>query len=102
MGAPFRAPISANLIVVMTTAPNGIAGSGSFSYQLIDAIEYPSYYKPFVGQDSAVWWATLIGVFLLPFILLVAGVFCCCYCKCCHCFTTDGKKIIEPLKVKTN
>ena len=49
MGAPFRAPISANLIVVMTTAPNGIAGSGSFSYQLVDAIEYPWFYKPFVG-----------------------------------------------------
>ena len=32
LGVPYRAPISANLIVVMMTEANGGAGSGSFSY----------------------------------------------------------------------
>lgn len=51
LGAPFRAPISSKLILVVTTAPNGMAGSASFSYQLFKAEEYSFYYQPFVGKD---------------------------------------------------
>ena len=32
LGAPLRAPLSAKLIVVAYTAPNGVAGSISFRY----------------------------------------------------------------------
>ena len=32
LGAPYRAPISSKIMLVVTTAPGGIAGSFSFSY----------------------------------------------------------------------
>lgn len=35
-GVPYRAPISSKLIVVMTTKPDSLGASGSFSYQLFD------------------------------------------------------------------
>ena len=48
-GVPYRIPISAKLIVVMTTIPNGSTSSAVMSYQVYDAIEYAFWYKPFVG-----------------------------------------------------
>lgn len=51
VGVPYRAPISAKLIVVMMTVPGGKIGAGSFSYEVYDSIEYPIWFKPFVGRD---------------------------------------------------
>ena len=84
LGAPYRAPISSKIILVVTTAPNGMAGSVSFSYQLFDAEEYPFYYKPFVGVNDAAWYFTLSGVLLLPFIIFGICLCTCMYCRCCQ------------------
>ena len=65
-GVPYRAPISDKLIIVMTTSPNGISGSGSFTYQLFDAEEYPFYFKPFIGLSRGVWYTILFATIFSP------------------------------------
>ena len=49
VGVPYRAPISTKLIIVMTTEPNAGTSSAGFTYTIRDAIEYPIWFKPFVG-----------------------------------------------------
>lgn len=83
-GAPFRIPISTKLIVVMYTIPNGLSGSGHFSYQLYDAEEYAWYFEPFVGEEWWLWTFTLVSIALLPFIVLAISICCCMYCSCCQ------------------
>ena len=43
VGIPHRVPIHTKLVLVMMTVPNGIAGSGSFSYEAFDVEEYPLF-----------------------------------------------------------
>ena len=82
-GAPYRAPISSQFIIVATTVPNGNAGSLSFSYIVKDAEEYEWFYKPFVGLERWIWYIVLGGVILSPVLLCM---FCCCCCRHSSCF----------------
>lgn len=83
LGAPFRASISKKLILVVTTAPNGMAGSVSFTYQLFNAEEYAFYYQPFVGKDEALWYLTVTALLIFPLVIFCIGLCCCMYCRCC-------------------
>ncbi len=85
VGVPYRAPISAKLIVVMTTQPNtNSLSAGSFSYEVYDAIEYPIWFKPFVGRDEWMWYCALGAFVSLPFLIITFCVCCCKYSKCCR------------------
>jgi len=81
-GVPYRAPISAKLILVMTTEPNGETSSASFSYIVHNGIEYPFWQKPFVGEAEWKWFSAVGGIFALPFIFITLCVCCCKYSKC--------------------
>ena len=43
VGAPYRAPISSKLILVMTTSPNAGSSKATFSYKVHGASEYPEW-----------------------------------------------------------
>mmetsp|Transcript_10642 Transcript_10642/g.13170 ORF Transcript_10642/g.13170 Transcript_10642/m.13170 type:complete len:189 (+) Transcript_10642:326-892(+) len=82
-GVPYRAPISAKLIVVMTTVPNGSTSSTVIGYQVFDAEEYAFWFQPFVGQPKWQWYCALGAFVSLPFLILTIGVCCCKYATCC-------------------
>ena len=85
LGAPFKAPISATLIVVLETAAGGRdLGEGAFSYQVFDEEEYAWWFQFFVGKEEWKWYATFGSVAVFPFLLLTICVCCCKYSTCCQ------------------
>ena len=84
VGAPYRAPISSKLIVVIMTAPKGNAGSARFSYKAYNVEEYAWFFKPFLGKESWMWFATIIGIAVFPIIIACNCFLCCRYSKCCQ------------------
>ena len=80
VGAPYRIPASSKAILVMQTIENGLAGSGSFSFQVYGT-EYPFWEKAFLGEDTWKWNAALIMALLVPFLLLVLIIV--CFVRCC-------------------
>ena len=83
-GVPYRAPISDKLIIVMYTSSGGISGSGSFTYQLFDAEEYPFYFKPFIGLSRGVWYTILFATISSPIWITCLSVCICTQCACCY------------------
>lgn len=112
VGAPYRAPISTNLILVASTAPQGKVGSLSFSYQLLDAEEYHWAFRPFVKLESWIWYLILFSAITSPFILCVTCCCCCrhsvCFYNCCDCCVCSdccrpkSKRMVKPMTFFSN
>ena len=83
VGVPYRIPISAKFILVMTTEPNGQTSSTTFTYKVHNGVEYPFWFKPFINEAEWKWYCTLSGVLAFPFILITLCLCYCKYSKCC-------------------
>ena len=104
-GIPYRVPISTKLVLVMMTVPNGLAGSGSFSYEAFDVEEYSVLQQPFVGLANWIWYGTLVTIALLPFIICCFATCCCkkyqcCYKYCAPCYLSDCCIPAKPVEKK--
>ena len=84
----------------MTTVPSAESSSAAFSYIVHNAVEYPEWYKPFVGESEWYWYSALTGVILLPFIVITLIIVCCKYCDCCKkCCKCSSSQKDEPVAI---
>ena len=95
-GVPYRAPISSNLILVMTTKQNRIKSSASFSYRVYNGIKYPFWQKPFIGQPEWQWYCALGGSLFIILLCITIPICLCKYCQDCKPCCVRQKKQENP------